>query len=251
MRKGYLVLLLAVFWSVPAAAQQESIQATYDGVESTPAAKIFKTGCGLAVVFPGQDIDISVEFWNDDGSYDAMHFFGIGFVIDRFNVEVPATINTMNIFCRMLITYSGLGYVHHVNDSNQIPGLAPTDLQRAPGVADTFTFNAPGDYLLSRVWQVYDRQGPWTFANQSVTETVAADPGANSCNLSFATGTATTNSQGRFTDKYGNTTGSQTIPACVPLPSCSTSAWQTITVAGVDFSHVLQFTCQEVTIHGR
>lgn len=238
--------------AAPAAAQQEHIEYSFDGTtQFAPPAKKFKTGCAYAIGAQGHEVSVYIEFWTSEGDSGSHSDYAQDFVTGRYELEVPATIDDLAVYCRGYVMYSGFSHISTIHSSGTIPGLVPTDLQRAPSVLDTFVYNSPGDYLLTRIWQVYDRDGDWTFTGQSVNETVTPDPGTNFCNLTIRTASTQTNNQGRFEDKYGNANGNETIPACAVAPSCVTSAWQTITVRGVDFSHGLEYSCSGVSIHGR
>lgn len=91
----------------------------------------------------------------------------------------------------------------------------------------------------------------WNFANMPVSESFAGIAGQNGCNISIATGSASTNSQGRFQDQYGNYTGQPNpIPACAPPYNlqCTSAFTQTISVAGFPFSHQVTYGCTDVQI---
>ena len=121
-----------------------------------------------------------------------------------------------------------------------------TDLLSVP--PDTFTYTAPGDYLRTRIWQVYDNyQLPWTYANFPVTEAFN-EAGPNSCGLTIQTGSTVTNGDGRFQDQYGDWDGNHPILQCRIDPTCTSPFTQTITVAGVPFSHGVTYGCSDVQI---
>jgi len=121
----------------------------------------------------------------------------------------------------------------------------PQDLKSVP--PDVFTYNGPGDYLRTRIWQVWDNYDlPWTYGNFPVTESYAINQ--NGCNIQIISSNAATNNQGRFQDRYGNIDGSSVITACAQFPACTTQATQTITVAGVSFSHGVTYGCSDVQI---
>jgi hypothetical protein len=94
---------------------------------------------------------------------------------------------------------------------------------------------------------VWDNFGlEWNYANFPVTETY--DIIQNGCNISISTRSATTNSQGRFADQYGDPDGTYRILMCDQSPQCTTTTTQNITVAGVPFSHGVTWGCSDVQI---
>lgn len=131
------------------------------------------------------------------------------------------------------------------NSQTTIEPRKPQDLKSVP--PDQYTYSSPGDFLRTRIWQVWDNYTlPWNYANFPVTESY--DISQNGCNIQIATASAATNNQGRFQDQYGNFDGSHPIPACVQAPQCTTQTTQTIIVAGVPFSHGVTYTCSDVQI---
>jgi hypothetical protein len=126
----------------------------------------------------------------------------------------------------------------------------PSDLASVP--PDQYTYNGPGNYLRTRIWEVKDQYGQaWNYASMPVSESFAQISGQNGCNITISTGSASTNSQGRFQDQYGNYSGqSNPIPACAPPYSlqCTSAFDQTISVAGFPFSHQVTYDCSDVAI---
>jgi hypothetical protein len=147
---------------------------------------------------------------------------------------VDATLAARTVTCEIYVadTYGSV----YASDSAQVPPRIPQDLKSVP--SDSFTYTAPGDYLRVRTWQVWDNYDlPWNYGNMPVNESYTI--GSNGCNIQIATSTASTNSEGRFEDRYGNFDGNHTIPACA-IPQhqqCITESTQTISVAGYPFSH--------------
>jgi hypothetical protein len=123
----------------------------------------------------------------------------------------------------------------------------PADLARAGEYPDSFVYTGPGDYLLTRVWQVWDNYGlRWNYDNMPISEWFNIQ--TNGCNIQIATSDATTNAYGRFQDKYGNYDGQHPIQYCQVNPNCVTGSRQTIQVAGVDFSHDVTWRCSSVNV---
>jgi hypothetical protein len=131
--------------------------------------------------------------------------------------------------------------------SHAICGALPQDLRSVQ--PDSFAYSSPGDYLLTRIWQVWDNYGlPWTYSGFPVTESFTI--GQNGCNIQLITRSASTNNEGRFQDMYGNFDGNHAIPACAiqQYQQCQTATAQTIIVAGVSFSHDVTWGCFNVQI---
>jgi hypothetical protein len=135
------------------------------------------------------------------------------------------------------------------DSQSTIQPRVPKDLKKSESVLDQYTYSSPGDYLRVRTWQVWDNYDlHWTYANFPVSERYDVPPNTNGCNIQVATSSGFTQADGTFPDRYGNYDGSHPIPACVPLPQCTTQTTQTITVAGVPFSHNVTFGCSDVQI---
>lgn len=125
----------------------------------------------------------------------------------------------------------------------------PTDLVKSGD--DTFTSRSIGDYTRGRTWQVLDQSGaPWNYGGAAVNENYTPVAGQNGCNIQIRTAQTTTNSNGAFSDCYGNCSGSETIPACTTLasPNCTSAFTQTITVAGKPFNVSVTYGCWDVTV---
>jgi hypothetical protein len=74
-----------------------------------------------------------------------------------------------------------------------VPVKRPGNLQSVP--PDSFTYRSLGNYLKTRIWQVFDDQGQtWTISGTSVTESY--QPISNGCNVQIQTGSAATNVKG-------------------------------------------------------
>lgn len=131
-----------------------------------------------------------------------------------------------------------------------VPVKRPGDLRSVP--PDSFTYRSPGNYLLTRIWQVYDDQGQtWATSGTSVTESYQAI--SNGCNIQVSTapGPVATNNQGRFQDKYGAENDTpNAVPMCLPPQngSCTSSFTQTIAVGGISFPHQVTYGCSSVSI---
>lgn len=131
-----------------------------------------------------------------------------------------------------------------------VPVRRPADLRSVP--PDNFTYWSLGNYLLTRIWQVYDDQGQtWTRSGTSVSESFQTV--TNGCNLTIepASEPVATNNQGRFNDKYGSLTDNpNAIPGCLPPynGTCTSSFTQTISVGGVAFPHQVTYGCTSVSI---
>jgi hypothetical protein len=116
-------------------------------------------------------------------------------------------------------------------------------------VSNSFTFNSPGNYLRTKVYEVRDQYSNiWDYDGDSVAETY--DIGTNGCNLTLVTGSASVNSVGRFQDQYGNYNGTSTIPACWSgYPNCVTESYQTIRIDNrASFAHAVNWGCSDVDV---
>jgi hypothetical protein len=129
-----------------------------------------------------------------------------------------------------------------------VPVRKPGDLRSVP--PDSFTYRSLGNYLLTRVWQVYDDQGQaWTKSGTSVTESYQQI--SNGCNLQVTTGSTSTNGQGRFDDKYGSENDNpNAVPGCLPPynGTCTSSFTQNVVVGGISFPHQVTYGCTSVSI---
>jgi hypothetical protein len=148
---------------------------------------------------------------------------------------------------------AGYGNTQHVTPRT------PGDLVSVP--PDYWQYVDLGNYLLRRTWQVLDQSGaPYNYGNITVNEAYSAL--TNGCNIVVSQGRGTTNSGGRFCDKYGNDTGISdpgctTNPAdsnphniqyCYSNPQCTSQFTQTISIVGFPFSHSVTYACTSVEI---
>jgi hypothetical protein len=148
---------------------------------------------------------------------------------------------------------AGYGNTQHVTPRT------PGDLVSVP--PDYWQYVDLGNYLLRRTWQVLDQSGaPYNYGNMTVNEAYSAL--TNGCNIVVSQGRGTTNSGGRFCDKYGNDTGISdpgctTNPAdsnphniqyCYSNPQCTSQFTQTISIVGFPFSHSVTYACTSVEI---
>jgi hypothetical protein len=117
----------------------------------------------------------------------------------------------------------GGGTAGYGGSGQPVTPRVPSDLASIP--PDQYTYNGPGNYLRTRVWQVKDQYGQaWNYGNMPVSEGFAELGGQNGCNLAIDVGSASTNSQGRFQDEYGSANQTNFIPACAPPTTCSVPA---------------------------
>jgi len=123
----------------------------------------------------------------------------------------------------------------------------PADLHSIP--PDQYSYSGLGDYLRTRLWQIYNQYSqPWTYSDL-LTESYTPIPGLNECNIAINTGTAYSDGQGRFTDRYGNYPWhANPVPACFFDSLCQSTFTQTISVWGVPFSHQVTFGCYDAWI---
>jgi hypothetical protein len=135
----------------------------------------------------------------------------------------------------------------------------PANVQQAG--SDYFTRIASGNYLRRRTWQVLDQTSrALARGGMSVQENFTIQSGQNGCNLSVFTGSTSTNSQGRFCDKYGNpaisdsgctTSNNQarTIAACGTNPQCTSRFSQKYTISSYQLApNTVTYGCLDVTI---
>lgn len=257
---------VAMFWSSPVAAQSPSASVSLWQASSSPASvtqaqpsvlrKSLETQSEAEAMWYCEGFAASSEPWLTadvhlrlkldstvlaDAFYSA-NYWGATYTLSRV---VAATTYPRTLYCEILV--QDLNGSVSGSQSAQITPRSPQDLRSVP--PDSFTYTSPGNYLKARIWQVWDNYGlEWTYSGFPVTESYSTSQ--NGCNITFATGSTTTNNQGRFEDKYGNYDGSHTIPACA-LPQyqqCQTLTTQTIVVAGVSFSHDVTWGCFDVQI---
>lgn len=119
----------------------------------------------------------------------------------------------------------------------------PSSLQT---VSDTYIVQQFNNYNRERHYQVLDQDGQaMTQSGLPVTESYSAwNP--NGCNFSpIATGSTTTNNQGRFKDNYLM----NSAPMCISNPNCTSTATQTIRVSGNTVgTFTTTYGCNGVTI---
>lgn len=156
---------------------------------------------------------------------------------------IEAGLDPLTISCEIYVAdlYGSVS----ASDSAQLPARAPVDVRVS---SEDYWYFSPGHYLKHRIYQVWDNYDlAWNYANFPVTESYTT--GDNGCNISVATGSGFTDSDGRFPDDYGTDANAPPgIPACQSRPSCRTDTRQTVVVAGVSFSHDVIWRCGNVDI---
>ncbi len=141
------------------------------------------------------------------------------------------------------------GTLGAMSDHLTLPRRVPTTVVVTE--VDNFQYFAPGSYLRTRHYRVWDNYGRWyAFHGTPVTESIWTS-GQNGCNITgYRTGNGWVNNLALFPDDYGTGAGDP-LPACLleSHRNCVTRATQRYEIAGVGFTHEIDWRCDNVVVY--
>lgn len=193
---------------------------------------------------PMMELDLSVDLYVNGvliaSEYAQLQGYSISADV---TANVSVVLQDVNVYC------SAYGTLGGVSDQITLFGRAPGDVRSEE---EAFSYYSLGSYLRTRNYRVWDNWGRWfAFTGTPVGENMW-NSGQNGCNIdSYNLGAAQLNNVGRFQDNYGNTSGSETIPACQfeAYRGCVTEATQMYAIGDSVYTHRVEWRCDNVVVY--